>query len=78
MPTDRVALVPDDEARLTAWMTQHLWLTRAEHLDPAEVEMDLIASLARPLNVDGAAKGELCDRVGAAKAAYQASAGPRP
>ena len=33
--------------------------------------MDFIASLAPPLNVDGAAKGELRDRVRAAKAAGQ-------
>lgn len=76
--TDRVVLVPDDEARLTAWMTEHLRLTWAEHPDPHTIEMDLIASLAPPLNVDGAAKGDVRDRIRAAKKAYQASAGPRP
>jgi len=76
--TDRVVLIPEDEARLTAWMTENLRLTWAEHPNPHEVEMDLIAALAPPLNVDGAARGELRDRVRAAKAAYQASAGPRP
>lgn len=78
MWTDRVVLVPDDEARLTAWMTEHLRLTWAEHPNPSQVEMGLIAALAPPLNVSGAAKGELYDRVRAAKRAYQASAGPRP
>lgn len=76
--TDRVVLTPDDEARLTTWMTEHLRLTWAEHHHPAAVELDLIASLAPPLNVDGAAPGESRDRVRAAKAAFQASAGPRP
>jgi len=76
--TDRVVLVPDDEARLTAWMTEHLRLTWAEHPHPSRVEKTLIATLAPPLNVSGAAKGELYDRVRAAKRTYQASAGPRP
>jgi hypothetical protein len=76
--TDRVVLIPDDEARLTAWMTEHLRLTWAEHPNPHAIEMDLIAALAPPLNVDGAAKGDVRDRIRAAKKAYQASAGPRP
>lgn len=74
--TDRVVLVPEDEVRLTAWMVEHLRLTWAECPDPADVEMDLIALFEPPLNVDGAARGDRRDRVRAAKAAYQASAGP--
>ena len=76
--TDRVVLVPEDEARLTAWMTEHLRLTWAEHPNPSAVETDLIVSLAPPLNVKGAARGAVRDRISAAKRAYRASAGPRP
>src|SRR4051812_23866628 len=38
--TDRVVLVPADEARLTAWMSAHLLLTWAEDPEPATVEAE--------------------------------------
>lgn len=78
MWTDRAVLVPDDEQRLTAWMTTHLKLTFAEHPEPDTIELDLIAALGPPLNVNGATPGHLRARVVAAKADYAASAGPRP
>lgn len=78
MWTDRVVLVPDDELRLTAWMTTHLQLTFAEHPEPDTIELGLIAALNPPLNVNGATRSHVRARIVAAKAAYAASAGPRP
>jgi hypothetical protein len=78
MWTDRVILVPDDEQRLTAWMTTHLQLTFAEHPEPSKIELELIAALRPPLNVNGTTPGHLRARIVAAKADYATSAGPRP
>lgn len=78
MWTDRVVLVPDDEQRLTTWMTTYLKLTFAQHLEPDEIELDLIAALRPPLNVNGTTPGHLRARIVTAKADYAASAGPRP
>lgn len=76
--TDRVVLVPEDEDRLTAWMRANLRLTWFACEQPRQHETALITSLRPPLNVDGARPGEVRDLVKAAKAAYAASAGPRP
>src|SRR3954469_8632771 len=40
--TDRVVLVSEDEARLTAWMYAHLRLTWAQDADPAPIEGELV------------------------------------
>ncbi|MGW3485278.1 GIY-YIG nuclease family protein [Rhodococcus indonesiensis] len=40
--TDRVVLVREDEARLTAWMHAHLRLSWCEHPQPAAVEPAVI------------------------------------
>jgi hypothetical protein len=76
--TDRVVLTAGDEQRLTGWMHEHLCLTWSEVPDPAPLETELIAQLRPPLNVDGAERGITRDRVTQARAAYYASAGPRP
>ncbi|QOV33853.1 GIY-YIG nuclease family protein [Streptomyces ferrugineus] len=76
--TDRVVLVPEDEQRLTDWMHRNLALTWSEHPDPVPLETALISRLRPPLNVDGARDGTTLDRVRQARAAYYASAGPRP
>jgi GIY-YIG catalytic domain-containing protein len=76
--TDRVVLIPEDEARLTRWMHQHLALTWSEHEDPVPLETELISQLHPPLNVDGAKHGSTRDSVKQARAFYYASAGPRP
>ncbi|MDX3749563.1 GIY-YIG nuclease family protein [Streptomyces sp. AK08-02] len=76
--SDRVILMPGEEQRLTDWMYRHLTLTWAEHPDPSPVEAALISQLGPPLNLDGARQGTVHDQVKAARAAYYASAGPRP
>jgi hypothetical protein len=76
--TDRVVLVPKDEQRLTSWMHQHLALTWIEHPEPKSLESALIARLRPPLNVDGAAPDRRRDAIKQARAAFYASAGPRP
>ncbi len=74
--TDRVVLVPADEARLTAWMTAHLRLTWAEHPEPASVEAELVRRLHPPLNVSGVDPEHVRVAVVAAKDRYNASARP--
>ena len=76
--TDRAVLVAEDEARLSAWMRADLRLTWAACDRPRSYETRLITSSRPPLNVGGAAPGATLDLVRAAKAAYGASAGPRP
>ncbi|MCX5122006.1 GIY-YIG nuclease family protein [Micromonospora sp. NBC_00362] len=76
--TDRVILVAEDEPRLTAWMRDHLRLTWFACPEPRQHENTLIRLLRPPLNVEGAERGEARSVVKAAKAAYTASAGPRP
>jgi hypothetical protein len=73
---DAVVLLPDDEARLTAWMRRELRLTWAEHPYPEDVEAELLARLDPPLNVHGIPDDDIRDAVLAAKRAYEASAGP--
>ena len=76
--TDRVVPVDADEARLSAWMREHLWVTWAEHPDPETVESAVIKGLAAPLNQAHNKAHPLHSMVVAARAAYRASAGPRP
>ncbi|MDQ0370587.1 GIY-YIG nuclease family protein [Catenuloplanes indicus] len=76
--TDRVVLIPEDEARLTAWMHAHLRLTWAEDEDPETIEADLVQRLRPPLNVHGVSPERRQPAVLAAKVAYNSSAGPAP
>ncbi|PZH02142.1 hypothetical protein C1I97_21840 [Streptomyces sp. NTH33] len=75
---DRVALVPEDEERLTVWMHKHLALTWTEHPDPSAVRDSLISRLCPPFNVGGAQPGAVRDAVEEARSRYYRSAGPRP
>lgn len=74
--TDRVVLVPEDEKRLTAWMSAHLRLTWAEDPEPAAVEAELVRHLHPPLNVHGVDPEHLQAAVVAAKEAYNAASSP--
>jgi len=74
--TDRVVLIPDDEARLTAWMHANLRLTWAEDADPASIEAELVRRVHPPLNVHGVDPEHLQMAVVAAKSSYNSSSGP--
>ena len=74
--TDRVVLIAEDEARLTAWMHAHLRLTWAEDAEPAAIEADLVRRVHPPLNVHGVAPEHLQPAVVAAKNAYNSSSHP--
>ncbi|MEU6025256.1 GIY-YIG nuclease family protein [Micromonospora sp. NPDC047134] len=74
--TDRVVLVPEDEARLTGWMYEHLRLTWAQDAEPAAIEAELVRCLHPPLNVHGVAPEHLQAAVIAAKKSYDSSSGP--
>jgi hypothetical protein len=71
--TDRVVLVDEDEARLTAWMHTHLQLSWCQHPTPDAVEAAVIAQWAPPLNV-AHASGPARTVIETARAAYSASA----
>ncbi len=74
--TDRVVLVPEDEARLTAWMHENLRLTWAEDAEPADIEAELVRRLHPPLNVHGVDPEHIQAAVVAAKNSYNVSSGP--
>jgi hypothetical protein len=74
--TDRVVLVPEDEARLTAWMYAHLRLTWAQDAEPVTIEAELVRRLHPPLNVHGVSPEHLQAAVVAAKNSYNASSHP--
>jgi hypothetical protein len=74
--TDRVVLVPEDEARLTAWMSAHLRLTWAEDAEPATIEAELVRRVHPPLNVHGVDPKHIQAAVVAAKNSYNASSRP--
>ncbi len=74
--TDRVVLVPEDEARLTAWMHENLRLTWAEDAEPADIETELVRRLHPPLNVHGVDPEHIQAAVVAAKNSYNVSSGP--
>jgi hypothetical protein len=76
--TDRVVPVDADEARLSEWMRAHLRVTWAVHPDPQAVESAVIAELAPPLNQRDNKAHPLYSMIAAARAAFRASAGPRP
>ncbi|WP_243715093.1 GIY-YIG nuclease family protein [Micromonospora sp. KC207] len=74
--TDRVVLVPEDEARLTAWMYANLRLTWAEDAEPATIEAELVRRLHPPLNVHGVGPEHIQAAVVSAKNSYNASSRP--
>jgi hypothetical protein len=74
--TDRVVLVPEDEARLTTWMHTHLRLTWAEDAEPATIEAELVRCMHPPLNVHGVDPEHIQPAVVAAKNSYNASSRP--
>ncbi|MEV0153851.1 GIY-YIG nuclease family protein [Micromonospora sp. NPDC050686] len=74
--TDRVVLVSEDEARLTAWMYAHLCLTWAQDPEPATIEAELVRRMHPPLNVHGVHPEHIQAAVVAAKNAYNASSRP--
>ncbi|GGK31675.1 hypothetical protein GCM10010124_25580 [Pilimelia terevasa] len=74
--TDRVVLLPEDEARLTAWMHAHLQLTWAEDAEPATIEAELVRRLHPPLNVSGVNPEHIQTAVVAAKNTYNTTSGP--
>jgi hypothetical protein len=74
--TDRVVLVPEDEARLTAWMHANLRLTWAEDPESEAIESALVRRFHPPLNVSGVNPEHVQPAVVAAKNAYNASARP--
>ncbi|GIF70250.1 hypothetical protein Ais01nite_82850 [Asanoa ishikariensis] len=74
--TDRVVLVPEDEARLTAWMHAHLRFTWAEDPEPETVEAALVRRFHPPLNVHGVDPEHVQPAVVAAKYAYDTSSQP--
>ncbi|MEU6208078.1 GIY-YIG nuclease family protein [Micromonospora musae] len=74
--TDRVVLVSEDEARLTAWMYAHLRLTWAEDPEPATIEAELVRRVHPPLNVHGVDPEHIQAAVVAAKNSYNASSRP--
>lgn len=76
MPADRgnVVLVPEDEARLTRWMNEHLFLTWSEASEPRPLEEALIVELAPPLNTERAPTSAQRAMLEATRADYRASA----
>jgi hypothetical protein len=74
--TDRVVLISEDEARLTAWMYAHLRLTWAQDAEPATIEAELVRRLHPPLNVHGVDPEHLQAAVVAAKNSYNTSSRP--
>ncbi|BEL04336.1 hypothetical protein Q0Z83_025270 [Actinoplanes sichuanensis] len=72
--TDRVVLVPEDEARLTAWMHANLRLTWAQDAEPGSIEATLVRRLHPPLNVSGVDPAHVQPAVVAAKRRYDESA----
>ncbi|MEU4477960.1 GIY-YIG nuclease family protein [Micromonospora sp. NPDC023966] len=74
--TDRVVLVPEDEARLTTWMYAHLRLTWVEDAEPATIEAELVRRVHPPLNVHGVNPEHIQSAVVAAKNSYNISSRP--
>jgi hypothetical protein len=74
--TDRVVLIPEDEARLTAWMHANLQLTWAQDAEPGSVEANLVRRLHPPLNVSGVDAEHVDAAVVAAKNRYNTSSRP--
>jgi GIY-YIG catalytic domain-containing protein len=74
--TDRVVLIPEDEARLTAWMYAHLHLTWAQDAEPASIEAELVRRVHPPLNVHGVDPEHIQAAVVAARNSYDTSSRP--
>lgn len=75
--TTRVVLLPEDERRLTEWISKSLHVTWTEHPTPDAVEHRVIAALKPPLNLDANSGHPTYATVKTARAAWRASAGPR-
>jgi hypothetical protein len=76
--TTRVVLTSDDERRLTAWIREHLLVTWVEQADPDGIEPVVIYAMRPPLNQDHNQHHPDYLTVKAARAAWRASAGPKP
>jgi hypothetical protein len=65
-------LDPDDNARLTQWIREHLWVNVQPYADRdtlAEAEAVILAALDPPLNIDGRHKTPLRIRLSALRTA---------
>ena len=71
----KVALNPDDNGRLSAWQREHLLLTSSAGERPWEIETEVIAQLAPPLNSAGNAEHPFYPAVRAARAEFRRRAG---
>jgi hypothetical protein len=67
----KVALSTDDNRRLSAWQREHLLLTSYAREGPWEIERDVIAHLAPPLNSAGNAAHAFYPVVRAARAEFR-------
>jgi hypothetical protein len=67
----RVALSAHDNARLSAWQREHLLLTSFARKRPWEIESEVIAQLAPPLNSAGNAVHDFYPTVRAARAEFR-------
>jgi hypothetical protein len=74
----RVVPIDADEQRLSTWMREHLRVTWAPHPEPQAVERAVINELGSPLNQRDNKAHPLYETIRAARAAFRASAGPRP
>jgi hypothetical protein len=74
--TDRVVLVAEDEARLTAWMHAHLRLTWAADPESEMIVDELVRRVHPPLNVHGVDPEHIQPAVVAAKNSYNTSSHP--
>jgi GIY-YIG catalytic domain len=67
----KVALSADDNRRLSAWQREHLLLTSCARERPWEIETEVIAQLAPPLNSAGNAAHAFNPVVRAARAEFR-------
>jgi len=67
----KVALSVDDNRRLSAWQREHLLLTSSARERPWEIEAEVIAQLAPPLNSAGNAAHAFYPVVRAARAEFR-------
>jgi GIY-YIG catalytic domain len=70
-----VARSSDDNGRLSAWQREHLLLTSSAGERPWEIETEVIAQLAPPLNSARNAAYPFYPVVGAARAEFRRRAG---
>jgi hypothetical protein len=74
--TSRTVLLQEDEARLSAWMRDHLSLTWAVHRQPWTVEAAVIERLQPPLNQANNSAHEFYQFVRVARERWGKSASP--